>query len=472
MLGKITAGMHRTVLVILTVTLSLFPGADETSVPAVAESTAPPVSITTASTTSSNADLSDKSHASNETTGIPNITPNASTIQDTIYLMDAVANATPINAPTERGATYVIAASDAPAHVKAQADAVATGTADQVLINIYTNTPNREIRLQAGTYILSGNITLASNVTLNMEPGTLINGLGDGSRVYRLITNADWVGGNTDIEVYGGVVDARFTNGARVNEGGVLYFAKVKGLKVVGTTIRNGYNHNIEVCRSQYVILNSLKLYDARGDDNLSITDGQGPAGSNVSESRNIRVEYCYSEFSRGEGDSASANFEVEDGVQDVTLIGNTAYGNDNGQGFSVHEHAYWYPVKHVRLIGNVTINTRVGISISEGIAGDGTNLEDVLIMRNQTINPTIHGIRVFGGKNITIRDNHVEKGIRLEERTDGTGWLRYPTDISIVGNVFVGPGKEHLVYVPKASFLKIERNRNLESPWSVETSD
>jgi hypothetical protein len=49
-------------------------------------------------------------------------------ITDPVYI-------TNLNAPTGRTATYVIAASDAPAHVKAQADIVATGVSDETIFN-------------------------------------------------------------------------------------------------------------------------------------------------------------------------------------------------------------------------------------------------------------------------------------------------------------------------------------------------
>ena len=78
--------------------------------------------------------------------------------------------ATTLNAPTGRTATYVIAASDAPASVKAQADVICTGTADQTAINTAISIVNSAgggiVRLSAGTFVLTASITDLSNVAI------------------------------------------------------------------------------------------------------------------------------------------------------------------------------------------------------------------------------------------------------------------------------------------------------------------
>jgi parallel beta-helix repeat protein len=78
--------------------------------------------------------------------GLLNYRGNNGLDSDTVSLPNVVADSisTPnfpngINAPTGRTATYVIAASDAPANVKAQADYVCDGTADEVEINAAIN---------------------------------------------------------------------------------------------------------------------------------------------------------------------------------------------------------------------------------------------------------------------------------------------------------------------------------------------
>lgn len=88
-----------------------------------------------------------------------------------------------LDAPTGRGATYVVAASDAPAHVKAQADYVCDGTADQTEINAAITAANTAgggvVSLSVGTFTQSGRIELLSNVHLK--------GQGVGATIIKLV---------------------------------------------------------------------------------------------------------------------------------------------------------------------------------------------------------------------------------------------------------------------------------------------
>ena len=72
-----------------------------------------------------------------------------------------------LDAPTGRTATYVIAASDAPAHVKAQAGVVCDGTADDVEINAALVLGNTH--LSEGTFTVASSIQVPSNTILSGE---------------------------------------------------------------------------------------------------------------------------------------------------------------------------------------------------------------------------------------------------------------------------------------------------------------
>lgn len=82
----------------------------------------------------------------------------------------ATANITTLNAPTGRGATYVIAASDAPAHVKAQADAIVTTDLGAV-INAATSAGYRDIQIGEGLTDASFPVVTSINVVENLELG-------------------------------------------------------------------------------------------------------------------------------------------------------------------------------------------------------------------------------------------------------------------------------------------------------------
>lgn len=79
------------------------------------------------------------------------------------------ANITTLNAPTGRGATYVVAASDAPEHVKAQADYVSSGGDDGVLLNnavAACPASGGTIWLSTGTFEISTTWTINKSITV------------------------------------------------------------------------------------------------------------------------------------------------------------------------------------------------------------------------------------------------------------------------------------------------------------------
>jgi hypothetical protein len=101
--------------------------------------------------------------------------------------------------PTGRGATYVIAANDAPAHMKAQADYVCDGTADDVEIQAafaaVAATGVRGSVSLVGTFATSATINAVSNVdvsgpaTITVTSNSNIHGV-----VFDGVTNAIWDG--------------------------------------------------------------------------------------------------------------------------------------------------------------------------------------------------------------------------------------------------------------------------------------
>ena len=88
-----------------------------------------------------------------------------------------------------RTATYIVAASDAPAHVKAQADYVCDGTADNVEIQaaIDALTSGRtwiETVKCFGTFNISSSLTLANFTRLDMTEAKLVwDGAADGTMI-------------------------------------------------------------------------------------------------------------------------------------------------------------------------------------------------------------------------------------------------------------------------------------------------
>ena len=74
---------------------------------------------------------------------------------------------TGISAPTGRTASYVIAASDAPASVKAQADVVCTGTADDVVIQAAVTAGYKNIYLTEGEFNFTNPVVITNRTWLH-----------------------------------------------------------------------------------------------------------------------------------------------------------------------------------------------------------------------------------------------------------------------------------------------------------------
>lgn len=96
-------------------------------------------------------------------------------------------SATAIENPVGRGATYVVAASDSPAHVKAQADYVADGTADNVEIQAAIDA----LPAGGGTVLLTeGTFTIANGGSIYVRSYLTLEGMGK-STVLTLVNGAN-----------------------------------------------------------------------------------------------------------------------------------------------------------------------------------------------------------------------------------------------------------------------------------------
>ncbi|WP_461369171.1 glycoside hydrolase family protein [Candidatus Darwinibacter acetoxidans] len=125
-----------------------------------------------------------------------------------------------------RTATYVVAASDAPDHVKRQADYVCDGVDDHVEIQAAIDalpTYGGTVYVTGGTYQCRKTITFPSYTRLKLEKGASIYVPDDHALTVftpyegpfsALITNADHAAGNTGIVIEGGYIDFMAGEGA------------------------------------------------------------------------------------------------------------------------------------------------------------------------------------------------------------------------------------------------------------------
>lgn len=116
--------------------------------------------------------------------GSANLTFNGTTLTSTASTI-TTANITTLNAPTGRGATLVVAASDATATEKAQADYLCDGTADNVEIQAAIDS----LASNGHIYLTEGNFTLTD--TVNLKSDIKITGSGTATVITQGTANKD-----------------------------------------------------------------------------------------------------------------------------------------------------------------------------------------------------------------------------------------------------------------------------------------
>lgn len=126
-----------------------------------------------------------------------------------------------------------------------------------------------EVRIPIGTYNVSKTLTVPSNVKVVAEKCAhlLLRGSQRKQRGDFLLSNADTVGGNENIEIVGGIWDGCCmdpendkpelfdTNGY---SGAVLNFCGVKGLKLIDVSVKNSTTFFIRISRVQDFFIENI----------------------------------------------------------------------------------------------------------------------------------------------------------------------------------------------------------------------
>lgn len=338
------------------------------------------------------------------------------------YLTNGSITSASINAPTGRGATYVIAASDATATEIAQADIVCDGTADDVQINDAIVAGNKSISLSTGHFGIAATILLDDDVTLSGQGDatilTLANTVNDsvisntertpGSRSatsnYRITLKDLYVDGNKDNQTADG--QPGFSDNASV------MFSTVEKLTISNITVVNGWPAGIRTEFVTYFVITGNRS-NLSGDDTIAINEESfyGTVSNNVVTNAGTA----------GNVYGAAGGIEVQDGSHDVTIIGNTIL-NPNYNGIAVHNHAGKNPAYNITVTGNTVrvASDRIGIRLY----GDGATYTTGNVVSNNTVagtigvDATITGIRLQNAQYNTVSGNTVnnftEYGIYL----------------------------------------------------------
>jgi len=149
------------------------------------------------------------------------------------YRTDDLTTGASWNIPTGRTATYVIAASDAPAHVKAQADVVCDGTGDQSEINtaiIAASTVGGTVQLSAGRFTINAPIVPKDDVWLKGSSGGILSMENSTSVIY-VANGSDCDGIAAGASVTGWIASDLTLNGNKANNasGSGVSVAYIKG---------------------------------------------------------------------------------------------------------------------------------------------------------------------------------------------------------------------------------------------------
>lgn len=344
------------------------------------------------------------------------------------------ANITTLNAPTGRSATYVVAASDATAHVKAQADAICDGTNDEVTINTYLALGS--VKLLDGTYDIKAAVEVPSNTSLTGESWATILEVDNTAIPFQVVTNSDWAGGNTNIYIGNFIIDGNLDT--TTNNGGLVHLVNCTDSEIDHVCAHHANTHGIEVVQSQRIMINNCMAYGC-GDDGISLDDGNFAPGGTVgaSVSRDILVNNCISHSNDGIG-GWSAGFEINDGVERATFTNCIATGNHRG--FDVHTHSGNTPPAYITFNNCIARNsTGVGATDYEKIySGYGfTNWanNDVLAANHVSYVNCISIDNAGGGISLNKTSYATIEGCIISDNTRyGIALLNYCYDVNISG--------------------------------------
>lgn len=174
-----------------------------------------------------------------------------------------------LNAKTGGSATLVVAASDASPRMKAQADYVADGTADNIEIQAAIDVlpaGGGKVVLSEGTFTIADTITMPSGIWLQGQGSQTIvkNSSNAANHVFESETLNEQIAvgaGDTDIRLSDMTIDA---NGDGITDGvHTIQFTGTKRLTVENLRLINGGEWALAIARCQNVYVNNIRAESA-----------------------------------------------------------------------------------------------------------------------------------------------------------------------------------------------------------------
>ncbi len=244
-----------------------------------------------------------------------------------------------------RTATYVVTANGAPAHVKAQADYVCDGTADDVEIQaaidaLTAGRTRKEKVLLIGSFTTAATLLIPSYTILGLDGKvTLANAAN-----CHMLQNSDTVGGNTQIEVRGGVWDGNKTN--QVGNYFWDYFMRVTDLTLNDLEVQNFISDGIHIrINSHRFIVKNIRTHD-NGENGLFIT-----------QSNYGRISEVIS-YSNTAGNGIMIGHSADSPATKISVTNVVAYSNG-------HNGLLVQNAEDVLVVGEFYGNTYSGVSVS-----------------------------------------------------------------------------------------------------------
>jgi len=315
-------------------------------------------------------------------------------------------------APVVRTATVVVAASDASAKSKAQADYVCDGTDDQVEIQAAIDT-EKHVKLTEGTFVLSNRLQLDSD--------TLLEGSGFGT-VLKMANNANAVSVINAVGVNNVIVRSLKVDGNRANntKGYGIRFDQSNNIVVEDCFVTSCYDTNILIGISSRAIVERCFTTDSRLNGISVEESDEVIVKGNVAYNNSlhgIRVRAAdpsthYGNVVIGNKASNNGNFGIYVRVDNTAIIGNTA--NNNGvdyDGIVVIE-----PASFCTVMGNIAnSNGDDGIDVAKGRGN--------VVIGNECNDNGDEGISLHGPYQIAIGNtckNNTNNGIDVTLKDDG----------------------------------------------------
>lgn len=321
---------------------------------------------------------------------------------------------------TGRTATYVVAASNAPAHVKAQADYVCDGVNDQVEIQAAidalpstTLVNNGVVQLSQGSFNISNTISINKSMTLT--------GMGLTSTIIQLAanTNKTMIQTSESVILYGVTISNLYLNGWKANQtaGHGIYLQGASGS--FGARVQNVGILNTKESGITTKIQSSWIL-----DNYINACGAQGIAVSTYAYTTMVRGNYVQSCRTEGIYSGSSETKIISNEVWDCTNRGLYLYlatkieviGNDFGTN-GLYGIGIGGGDSHT-IIGNIIYNNSktsagtysgINLSTASGDTPDNMIIQGNEIYDDQTTKTQGYGININSGDNITIIGNNLQ---------------------------------------------------------------